>query len=57
MVWLGTCDEVQVFPRFKTLFKRPLTEFLSSNTSKFEMPPIGKVVSLETTNNFYIGRF
>jgi hypothetical protein len=57
MVWLGTRDEVQDFPWFKTLFKRPLTEFLSSKTSKFEMPPIGKVVSLKMTNNFYIGRF
>jgi hypothetical protein len=37
MVWLGTRDEVQDFPWFKTLFKRPLTELLSSNTSEFEI--------------------
>jgi hypothetical protein len=53
MVWPGTRDEAQDFPWFKTLFKRPLTEFLSSSTSKFEMPPIRKVVSLEMTNNFW----
>jgi hypothetical protein len=53
MVWPGTRDEAQDFPWFKTLFKRPLTEFLSSNTSKFEMPPIRKVVSLEMMNNFW----
>jgi hypothetical protein len=57
MVWLGTCDEVQDFPWFKTLFKRPLTEFLSSNTSKFEMPPIGKVVFLETRKTFILADF
>jgi hypothetical protein len=37
MVWLGTRDEVQDFPWFKTLFKRPLTELLSSNISEFEI--------------------
>jgi hypothetical protein len=44
------------FSWFKTLFKQPLTEFLSSKTSKFEMPPIREVVSLEKMDNFYIGR-
>jgi hypothetical protein len=57
VVCLGTRDEVQDFPRFKTLFKWPLTRFLSSNTSNFEKPPIGKVVSLETTNNFILADF
>jgi hypothetical protein len=45
------------FARLKTLFKWPLTDSLSFETSKFEMLPMVKVVSLETTNNFCIGGF
>jgi hypothetical protein len=57
MVLLGTRDEVQDFPWLKTLFKQPLTAFLSSNTSKFEVPPIKKVVSHETTTTFILADF
>jgi hypothetical protein len=57
MVWLGTRRENQLLHELKTLFIWPLTESLSFKTSKFEMTPMVKVVSLETMNNFCIGRF
>jgi hypothetical protein len=34
-----------------------MTKFLHIFHSKFEMPPIMKIVPLKKMNNFYIGRF
>jgi hypothetical protein len=54
---VGNASRKSVFARLKSLFIRPLIEFLSFQTSKFGMPPMEKVVFLETMNNFCIGRF
>jgi hypothetical protein len=45
------------FSCLETLFKIALTKFLSILHSKFEMPPIRKMVSLKKMHNFCIGRF
>jgi hypothetical protein len=55
LVW--NASRKSAFAQLKTLFIWPLTEFLSFKTSKFEMPPIMEVVSLEKMYNFFIGRF
>jgi hypothetical protein len=54
---VGNVSRKSAFAQLKTLFIWPSTEFLSFQTSKFGMPPMEKVVFLETMNNFYIGRF
>jgi hypothetical protein len=53
----GNACQSSGFSQLKILFKWPLTGFLSFKTTKFEMLPIMKSVSLEQTNNFCIGRF
>jgi hypothetical protein len=45
------------FSRLSQKTKAGLTEILNKFHSKFQMPPIIKIVSLEKANNFYIGRF
>jgi hypothetical protein len=56
--WFGLERVAKIsFCTTQTLFIWPLTEFLSFKTSKFEMPQIRKVVSLDKMYNFFIGRF
>jgi hypothetical protein len=54
---VGNASWKSAFARLKSLFIWLLTEFLSSNTSKFETPPIGKVVSSKRRTTFILADF
>jgi hypothetical protein len=56
-VWLGTRREKFSFCTTQNTIHMAFTEFLSFESSYFEMLPIRKVVSLEKMYNFCIGRF
>jgi hypothetical protein len=55
-VWREKRDEVAGILGPNTLFTGTSTQFLANLHSKFECPPIMKIVFTEITKNFYIGR-